>query len=179
MTGVDELKTKFTQENPMTPSDAETLSFHSTAKTVKEPPRPPRAEKPTVRPHRTPVALTMGLSSGTPTPIEITVLSAVIAFMAFMGALTIAPSRPLQAVFTILGLIATVGAVAAANRPVSGPVLHDMERRFDLTVLAVDGDKVDFAPAGDTGAEKVHTGRLVVFGRRATLFDADGRVMRV
>ena len=72
MSDLDELKLRYTEENPDEPlDDMETIAFHSTPhkpkpapKVVK--PRRPQAEPP--EPPRRAVPLTMGLSRGVPTP---------------------------------------------------------------------------------------------------------------
>ena len=172
MSGMDELKLKYTEENPDRPSDdVETTAFHSTphepkptAKTVERkhpkvaPPEPPRKAVP----------MTMGLAHGVPTPNELAgalwlaTLVATVA-LAATGAAVVAPF------LAILALL----ALASTARPVTAPVLRDMERRFGLTVVDVSAGHVRFTDSKG----RLREGALRVYGRRATLFDKDGSIL--
>lgn len=172
MSGVDSLKRKFTDENPDRPSDeTETVSFHSTPH-VPEPPAPPARPFAAGRPMPAAVPtarLTMGLSRGTATPNG-AALAAGAAAAAFLLAASFAPKPPLIAVAVILAFTAVMLVV----EPLRRPVLADMERRFGIAVLEREGDRVRFSAAGHE-----YEGRLAVYGRRASLLDADGNVMEV
>ena len=112
MSDLDELKLKYTEENPDKPSDdVETIAFHST----------PRKPKPAPK--------------------------------------AVGPKR------------AKAGTLM---HPVTAPVLHDMERRFGLTVVDVSaGGHVRFMDSEG----RLREGVLRVYGRRATMFDGDGGIL--
>lgn len=172
MSGMDELKLKYTEENPDRPSDdVETIAFHSTphkpeatAKTVRRarpktaPPAPPRKAVP----------LTMGLSRATPTPNGL-------AAAAWLLALAVAvPLASTGAVVVVPFLAAAVMlALGLTVRHATTPVLKDMERRFGLTVVDSRDGRVRFTDADGV----LHEGELRVYGRRATLFDGDGTIL--
>lgn len=173
MSDLDELKLRYTEENPDRPSDdMETIAFHSTPhkpkpapKVVK--PRRPQAEPP--EPPRRAVPLTMGLSRGVPTPNG---ASAALWLIALALAVILAATR--AAVVMPFLAIAVVLALGTLVHPVAAPVLHDMERRFGLTVVDVSAEgHVRFTdPEG-----RLREGDLRVYGRRATIFDGNGGIL--
>lgn len=169
MSGMDELKLKYTEENPDRPSDdVETTAFHSTPHASK-----PAAKRPSPKagppvPPRKAVPLTMGLSHGTPTPNG---LAAAAWLLGVAVAVALAATRA-AAVVPFLA-VAVVLALGLTMYHVTMPVLHDMERRFGLTVVDAHDGHVRFTDADGV----LHEGELHVYGRRATLFDADGSIL--
>lgn len=157
MSDIDSLKLRFTDENPDRSSDdIETTSFHSTPH-APEPPAPPKRiasrHAPSLEPP-TMTRLTMGLSRSTVTPHGAVALLAASAW-------PVAPLFVLSVV--LLGI-----------EGFSGPVLADMERRFGIAVLERNGAKVRFSAGG-----REYEGRLAVYGRRASLLDAEGNVLEL
>lgn len=80
------------------------------------------------------------------------------------------PDKPSDDVETI----AVTLALSTLVHPVTTPVLHDMERRFGLTVVDVSAEgHVRFMdPKG-----RLREGDLRVYGRRATMFGGDGGIL--
>ena len=111
----------------------------------------------------------MGLSRGTATPNGAALATGAAAAV-FLLAASFAPKPPLIAVAVILAF----AAVMLVVEPLRRPALADMERRFGIVVLEREGDRVRFSAAG-----REYEGRLAVYGRRASLLDADGNVMEV
>ena len=169
MSGMDELKLKYTEENPDSPSDdVETMAFRSTPHKPKSavrrkpskaaPPAPPAA-----------VELTMGLAHGVPTPNE---LEGALWLATFAVTVALAATGSIVVIPFFVALTAI--ALAATARPVTMPVLRDMERRFGLTVVEVSGSHVRFLDSKG----RLREGTLRVYGRRATLFDdLDGSIL--
>lgn len=172
MSGMDELKLKYTEENPDTPSDdVETMAFHSTPhepKSVAPAARRPRPKTAPPAPPRKAAPLTMGLTRSTPTPNG---LAAAAWLLALAVAVVLAATRA-AAVAPFLA-VAVMGALGLTMCHVTMPVLHDMERRFGLTVVDVRDGHVRFTDADGV----LHEGELRVYGRRATLFDEDGTIL--
>ena len=172
MSGMDELKLKYTEENPDEPSDdVKTIAFHSTPREPK--PAAPAVKKPRPKtvppaPPRKAVPLTMGLTRATPTPDG---LAAAAWLLALAVAVVLAATRA-AAVVPFLA-VAVVAALGLTMHHVAMPVLHDMERRFGLTVVDVRDGHVCFTDADGV----LHEGELRVYGRRATLFDKDGTIL--
>lgn len=172
MSDIDSLKLKFTDENPDRPSDdIETTSFRSTPH-APEPPVPPKRIASWRVPSPEPPAmtrLTMGLSRSTVTPHGAVALAATGMVAALMAASAwfVAPLFVLSLV--LLVLTATLGVGGFAR-----PVLADMERRFGIAVLERNGAKVRFSAGG-----REYEGRLAVYGRRASLLDAEGNVLEI
>lgn len=172
MSDIDSLKLKFTDENPDRPSDdIETVSFRSTPH-VPEPPAPPKRMAARRVPSPEPPAmtrLTMGLSRSTVTPHGAVALAAT----GMVAALMAASAWPVAPLFVLslvlLVLTATLGVGGFAR-----PVLADMERRFGIAVLERNGAKVRFSAGG-----REYEGRLAVYGRRASLLDAEGNVLEI
>lgn len=172
MSDIDSLKLRFTDENPDRPSDdIETTSFHSTPHAL-EPPVPPKRIASRRAPSPEPPAmtrLTMGLSRSTVTPHGAVALAAT----GMAAALLAASAWPVAPLFVLsvvlLALTAALGIEGSA-----GPVLADMERRFGIAVLERNGAKVRFSAGG-----REYEGRLAVYGRRASLLDAEGNVLEM
>lgn len=172
MSDIDSLKLRFTDENPNRPSDdIETVSFHSTPH-VPEPPTPPKRMAARRVPSPEPPAmtrLTMGLSQSTVTPHGAVAL----AVTGMVAALMAASAWPVAPLF-VLSLVLLVLAAALGIEGFSGSVLADMERRFGIAVLERNGAKVRFS-----AGEREYEGRLAVYGRRASLLDAEGNVLEI
>lgn len=172
MSDIDSLKLRFTDENPDRPSDdIETTSFRSTPH-APEPPAPPKRIASWRVPSPEPPAmtrLTMGLSRSTVTPHGAVALAAtgMVAALMAASAWSVAPLFVLSLV--LLVLTATLGVGGFAR-----PVLADMERRFGIAVLERNGAKVRFSAGG-----REYEGRLAVYGRRASLLDAEGNVLEI
>lgn len=172
MSDIDSLKLRFTDENPDRPSDdIETVSFRSTPH-VPEPPAPPKRMAARRVPSPEPPAmtrLTMGLSRSTVTPHGAVALAAtgMVAALMAASAWSVAPLFVLSLV--LLALTATLGVGGFAR-----PVLADMERRFGIAVLERNGAGVRFSAGG-----REYEGRLAVYGRRASLLDAEGNVLEI
>lgn len=173
MSNLDELKLRYTEENPDEPSDdVETIAFHSTPHKPKPAPRavkPRKAKAEPPEPPRKAVPLTMGLSHGVPTPNG---AFAALWLIALALAVILAATR--AAVVMPFLAIAVVLALGTLVHPVVAPVLHDMERRFGLTVVDVSAEgHVRFTdPEG-----RLREGDLRVYGRRATIFDGNGGIL--
>lgn len=172
MSDIDSLKLRFTDENPDRSSDdIETTSFHSTPH-APEPPVPPKRiaswRAPSPEPP-TMTRLTMGLSRSTVTPHGAVALAAtgMVAALLAASAWPVAPLFVLSVV--LLALTAALGIEGSA-----GPVLADMERRFGIAVLERNGAGVRFSAGG-----REYEGRLAVYGRRASLLDAEGNVLEL
>ena len=173
MSDLDELKLKYTEENPDKPSDdVETIAFHSTPRKPKPAPKavgPKRTKTERPKPPRKAMPLTMGLSRGVPTPNE---ASAALWLAALALAVVLAATRA-AAVVPFLA-IAVILALGTLMHPVTAPVLHDMERRFGLTVVDVSAEgHVRFVDSKG----RLREGVLRVYGRRATMFDGDGGIL--
>lgn len=166
MSDIDSLKLRFTDENPDRPSDdIETASFHSTPH-APEPPAPPKRIASRRAPSLEPPAmtrLTMGLSRSTVTPHGAVALAAT----GMVAALLAASAWPVAPLFVL-------SVVLLGIEGFSGPVLADMERRFGIAVLERNGAKVRFSAGG-----REYEGRLAVYGRRASLLDAEGNVLEL
>lgn len=172
MSDIDSLKLRFTDENPGRPSDdIETVSFHSTPH-APEPPAPPKRMAARRVPSPEPPAmtrLTMGLSRSTVTPHGAVALAAT----GMVAALLAASAWPVAPLFA-LSVVLLVLAAALGIEGFAGPVLADMERRFGIAVLERNGAKVRFSAGG-----REYEGRLAVYGRRASLLDAEGNVLEL
>ena len=171
MSDIDSLKLRFTDENPDRPSDdIETTSFHSTPH-APEPPAPKRIASRRAPSPEPPAMtrLTMGLSRSTVTPHGAVALAAtgMVAALLAASAWPVAPLFVLSVV--LLALTAALGIEGSA-----GPVLADMERRFGIAVLERNGAKVRFS-----AGEREYEGCLAVYGRRASLLDAEGNVLEL
>lgn len=173
MSDLDELKLRYTEENPDKPSDdVETIAFHSTPHKPKPAPKAVKSRKPQAKPPEPPrraVPLTMGLSHGVPTPNE---ASAALWLAALALAVILAVTR--AAIVVPFLAIAVTLALGTLMHPATTPVLHDMERRFGLTVVDVSAEgHVRFTdPKG-----RLCEGVLRVYGRRATMFGGDGGIL--
>ena len=133
MSDLDELRLRYTEENPDKPSDdVETIAFHSTPRKPKPAPKAVRPKRAKAEPPRKAVPLTMGVPRGVPTPNE---ASAMLWLAALALAVVLAATRA-AAVVPFLA-IAVILALGTLMHPVTAPVLHDMERRFGLTVVDV------------------------------------------
>lgn len=133
MSDLDELKLKYTEENPDKPSDdVETIAFHSTPRRPKPAPKAVGPKRAKAEPPRKAAPLTMGVPRGVPTPNE---ASAALWLAALALAVVLAATRA-AAVVPFLA-IAVILALGTLMHPVTAPVLHDMERRFGLTVVDV------------------------------------------
>lgn len=170
MSDLDELKLKYTEENPDKPSDdVETIAFHSTPRRPKPAPKAVGPKRAKAEPPRKAVPLTMGVPRGVPTPNE---ASAALWLAALALAVVLAATRA-AAVVPFLA-IAVILALGTLMYPVTAPVLHDMERRFGLTVVDVSaGGHVRFMDSEGWLRE----GILRVYGRRATMFDGNGGIL--
>lgn len=172
MSDIDSLKLRFTDENPDRPSDdIETVSFHSMSH-VPEPPAPPKRMAARRVPSPEPPAmtrLTMGLSRSTVTSHGAVAL----AVTGMVAALMVASAWPVAPLF-VLSLVLLVLAAALGIEGFSGPVLADMERRFGIAILERNGAGVRFSVGG-----REYEGRLAVYGRRASLLDAEGNVLEI
>lgn len=172
MSDIDSLKLRFTDENPDRPSDdIETVSFHSTPH-VPEPPAPPKRMAARRVPSPEPPAmtrLTMGLSRSTVTPHGAVALAAT----GMVAALMAASAWPVAPLF-VLSVVLLALAAALGIEGSAGPVLADMERRFGIAVLERNGARVRFSAGG-----REYEGRLAVYGRRASLLDAEGNVLEL
>lgn len=170
MSDLDELKLKYTEENPDKPSDdVETIAFHSTPRKPKPAPKAVGPKRAKAEPPRKAVPLTMGVPRGVPTPNE---ASAALWLAALALAVVLAATRA-AAVVPFLA-IAVILALGALMHPVTAPVLHDMERRFGLTVVDVSaGGHVRFVDSEG----RLREGILRVYGRRATMFDGNGSIL--
>lgn len=147
MSDLDELKLKYTEENPDKPSDdVETIAFHSTPRKPKPAPKAVGPKRAKAEPPRKAVPLTMGVPRGVPTPNE---ASAALWLAALALAVVLAATRA-AAVVPFLA-IAVILALGTLMHPVTAPVLHDMERRFGLTVVDVSagGMSDSWIPRGD------------------------------
>ena len=164
MSDLDELRLRYTEENPDKPSDdVETIAFHSTPRRPKPAPKAVGPKRAKAEPPRKAVPLTMGVPRGVPTPNE---ASATLWLAALALAVVLAATRAAAVVpFLALGTLV---------HPVTAPVLHDMERRFGLTVVDVSAEgHVRFMDSEG----RLREGVLRVYGRRATMFDGDGGIL--
>lgn len=165
MSDLDGLRLRYTEENPDKPSDdVETIAFHSTPRRPKPAPKAVGPKRAKAEPPRKSVPLTMGVPCGVPTPNE---ASAALALAVVLAATRAAAVVPFLAIAVILALGTLV-------HPVTAPVLHDMERRFGLTVVDVSAEgHVRFIDSEG----RLREGVLRVYGRRATMFDGDGGIL--
>lgn len=170
MSDLDELRLRYTEENSDKPSDdVETIAFHSTPRKPKPAPKAVRPKRAKAEPPRKAVPLTMGVLRGVPTPNE---ASAMLWLAALALAVVLAATRA-AAVVPFLA-IAVILALGTLMHPVTAPVLHDMERRFGLTVVDVSaGGHVRFMDSEG----RLREGILRVYGRRATMFDGNGGIL--
>ena len=168
MSDLDELRLRYTEENPDKPSDdVETVAFHSTPRKPKPAPKAVGPKRAKAEPPRKAVPLTMGVLRGVPTPNE---ASAAL----WLAALALAVAATRAAAVVPFLAIAVILALGTLMHPVTAPVLHDMERRFGLTVVDVSaGGHVRFMDSEGWLREGV----LRVYGRRATMFDGDGGIL--
>lgn len=168
MSDLDELKLKYTEENPDKPSDdVETIAFHSTPRRPKPAPKAVGPKRAKAEPPRKAAPLTMGVPRGVPTPNEASAALWLAALAVVLAATRAAAVVPFLAIAVIL-------ALGTLMHPVTAPVLHDMERRFGLTVVDVSaGGHVRFMDSEG----RLREGVLRVYGRRATMFDGDGGIL--
>ena len=113
--------------------------------------------------------LTMGLSRSTVTPHGAVALAAT----GMVAALLAASAWPVAPLF-VLSVVLLPLTAALGIEGSTGPVLADMERRFGIAVLERNGAGVRFSAGG-----REYEGRLAVYGRRASLLDAEGNVLEL
>ncbi len=172
MSDIDSLKLRFTDENPDRSSDdIETTSFHSTPH-APEPPAPPKRIASRRAPSPEPptmTRLTMGLSRSTVTPHGAVALAAT----GMVAALLAASAWPVALLFVLsVVLLALTAALGIEGFP--APYWRTWSGASASPSLSGMAQKVRFSAGG-----REYEGRLAVYGRRASLLDAEGNVLEL
>lgn len=165
MSGADQLN----EEHPDMLSDAKTISFHSTPRIEPDPPRPSKPET-KAEPKHVPAPLTMGLSRGVPTPHAVTAAFGLVSFVLFVMLVTTCSA--VVCAFLAASLAAMWATIA---HPVLSPAIHDLERRFGMTAIEENMGRLQFT----TPDGRMHTGYLIVYGRRVSILDCHGDILAV